>query len=121
MSTAETLTPMPRLVREFDDNERYEIVDGARVEMPPMSADSSVLAVRLTRLLSNFGVEQKMGEAYNEVLFKLPLPIDRNRRPDTAFVPYSRWAKNRPLPPTNAWDVLPELCVEVVSPTDMAE
>lgn len=46
---------------------------------------------------------------------------DRNRRPDVAFVPYSRWSRNRPIPDTNAWPVLPDLCVEVVSPTDRAE
>jgi Uma2 family endonuclease len=38
-----------------------------------------------------------------------------------AFVPYARWPRTRPVPDTNAWDVLPDLCVEVVSPTDAAE
>ena len=52
----------------------------------------------------------------------MPLPIDRNRRPDVAFVVYERWAKGRPLPESaNAWDVLPNLVVEVISPTDLSE
>jgi Uma2 family endonuclease len=52
----------------------------------------------------------------------LPLVEDRSRRPDAAFVSFKRWAKNRPLPrDADAWDVVPDLTVEVVSPTDVAE
>jgi len=122
MSTAEMLTPMPELVRDdLENDDHYEIIDGQRVELPPMSAESSVLAARLARVLSNHGIERDLGEAHPEILFKLPLQLDRNRRPDIAFVPYSRWPRSRPIPPTNAWAVLPDLCVEVVSPTDHAE
>ncbi|HVL15071.1 MAG TPA: Uma2 family endonuclease [Gemmata sp.] len=122
MSTAEMLTPMPELVRDdLENDDHYEIIDGQRVELPPMSAESSVLAARLARVLSNHSIERDLGEAHPEILFKLPLQLDRNRRPDIAFVPYSRWPRSRPIPPTNAWAVLPDLCVEVVSPTDHAE
>jgi Uma2 family endonuclease len=100
------------------DHDNFEIVDGEKVELPPMSADSQVLASRLCRHLGNFGVQHNLGEAYTETLFKLPLEEDRNRKPDVAFVPYSRWPKNRMPPSTNAWNVLPDLCVEVVSPSD---
>jgi Uma2 family endonuclease len=55
------------------------------------------------------------------MLFHLPLPIGRNRRPDVAFVPYTRWRKNRPIPSVNAWDVLPDVCVEEVSPNDLID
>lgn len=122
MSTAEVLTPLPKLIAdEFDNRDHYEIIDGVRVELPPKSVDSQVLGSRLARHLSNFGIAQNIGEAYIEVLFKLPLKKDRNRKPDVAFVSYSRWPKHQPMPDTNAWDVLPEICVEVVSPNDMAD
>jgi Uma2 family endonuclease len=122
MSTAEALTPMPRVVSdEYDFRENYEIIDGVRVEIPPMSADSQVVASRLAWHLTSHGISENIGEAFTEVLFKLPLKKDRNRKPDVSFVPYSRWAKNRPIPSTNAWDVLPDLCVEVVSPHDWAD
>lgn len=122
MNTAEVLTPIPKLVRDdYDDKDRYEIIDGVKVEMPPISADSAVLASRLARHLSNFAIDNELGEAHPEVLFKLPLPADRNRKPDVAFVPYSRWPRDRQPPSTNAWEVLPDLCVEVVSPNDMAD
>ena len=122
MNAAEVLTPTPKLVRDdLENSDQYEIIDGVKVEMPPMSVDSQMLAARLARHLSNFGVTKDIGEACAEVLFKLPLPKDRNRKPDVAFVSYGRWAKNRPWPTTNAWVVLPDLCVEVVSPTDHAD
>lgn len=119
MSTVEALTPM--LVRDEFDHDHYEIVDGQRVELPPMSVDSQILASRLVRHLGNFGVAQDIGEACTEVLFKLPLKKDRNRKPDVAFVSYAKWPKYKPMPGTNAWDVLPDLCVEVVSPNDTGD
>ncbi|MFO0821830.1 MAG: Uma2 family endonuclease [Gemmataceae bacterium] len=122
MSTAEALTPLPTLVRdEFDNSDNYEIIDGVKVELPPMSADSQMLGSRLARHLSNFGIATDLGEACTEILFKLPLKKDRNRKPDVAFVAYSRWPKGKPLPSTNVWNVLPGLCVEVVSPNDLAD
>jgi len=122
MNTAEVLTPMPKLVpEELDNDDHYEIIDGVKVEMPPMSADSQDLAAKLVYHLSAYGRERNTGRACVEMLFKLPLPIDRNRKPDVAFVPFSRWPRHQPLPSTNAWNVLPDLCVEVVSPTDRAD
>lgn len=110
-----------RLPPDPADNDRYEILDGVKVGMPPMSADSSGLGGDLTVALTNFGLTNNLGKAYPEMLVKLPLPEDRNRRPDVMFVSFARWARGRPLPSTNAWDVLPDLCVEVVSPSDRAD
>ncbi len=42
----------------------------------------------------------------------------RNRRPDLAFVSFDRWPIDRPMSSRdNAWDVVPDLAVEVTSPT----
>ncbi|QJW97411.1 Uma2 family endonuclease [Frigoriglobus tundricola] len=122
MNAAGVLTPLPKRAHDDPDNrDHYEIIDGQRVELPPMSVDSQVLGSRLLRHLSNYGVAQNIGEAYVEVLFKLPFQKERNRKPDVAFVSYARWPKYQPMPDTNAWDVLPELCVEVVSPNDTGD
>ena len=43
------------------------------------------------------------------------------RRPDVSFVSSSRWPLDRGIPRTSAWDVVPDLAVEVVSPTNTAE
>ncbi len=120
MSTAEALAP-PQTAAGVENKDLYEIVDGQRVEMPPMSADSAGITGELSRHLGNYGEATGVGKAYPEMLIKLPLPVDRNRRPDVVFVPFSRWPKGRPLPSTNEWDVLPDLCVEVVSPNDLAD
>jgi Uma2 family endonuclease len=122
MNTAEVLTPLPRLTYDdFEDPDNYEIVDGRKVELPPMSVDSIALASRLCRLLSNFGIDHNLGEAYSEMLFQLPLEKQRGRKPDVAFVSYTKWPKDRVMPGDNAWKVLPDLCVEVVSPTDKGD
>lgn len=106
---------------EFDGEHHYEIIDGIKVGLPPMSTRASRIATRLVRRLGNFAEDADLGEVHSEMLFKLPLAKDRSRKPDVAFVSYARWAKDRDVSDANAWDVLPELCVEVVSPTDRAE
>ena len=57
-----------------------------------------------------------------EILFHLALPVDRNRRPDVAYASYERWPKNRAVDPdVNAWDVVPNIAVESVSPNDLVD
>ncbi len=113
--------PTPASARESDDR-LYEIIDGRRVELPPMSAYAARIAFEVARRIGNFAEANDRGVAVTETLFRLPLPLDRKRRPDAAFVSYARWEKGRRMVPRdNAWDVVPDLAVEVVSPTDFAE
>jgi Uma2 family endonuclease len=104
------------------DEALYEIIDGERVEIPPMSVYATSVASSLIGELSIFSHARPIGRAFSEMLFRLPLNGSRNRRPDVAFVTYERWPKNRPIPPTdNAWDLAPDLAVEVISPHDLAD
>ncbi len=106
------------------DAELFEIVDGQRIEVAPMSAYAAKITTRLATEINIFAWPAKRGEAVVEVLFRLPLTRDssRNRRPDAAFVSSQRWPSDRPQPiGDNAWDVVPDLAVEVISPTDSAE
>lgn len=122
MIVANPTPPLPAFTAsDPDDRDRYEIVDGQYVELPPMSADSTGIASDLLVHLSVYGRANGVGRAYAEMLFNLSAPPNRNRKPDVMFVPFSRWPNGRALPVDNAWDVLPDLCVEVVSPTDMAD
>jgi Uma2 family endonuclease len=99
-----------------------EVINGQRVELPPMSAFAARIASRLFRRLTIFLEANDLGELVAEVLFHLPLAIDRNRRPDVAFVSYQRSPKEQPSQEDdNAWDVVPDLAVEVISPNDLAE
>jgi Uma2 family endonuclease len=105
-----------------NDDELYEVIDGKRVRTPPMGVFAVWIASELHSHLAYFARTQGVGRAITEALFHLSAPINRDRRPDVAFVSYQRWAKNRPIPSTdNAWDVVPNLAAEVVSPTDSAE
>jgi Uma2 family endonuclease len=102
-----------------DDEPLFEIIDGERVEIPPMSAFASLIASSLFGLL--FPHAQSRGHLVMETLFRLA-GLGRNRRPDIAFVSYERWPRSRPHnKDDNAWDVVPNLAIEVVSPTDLAE
>jgi Uma2 family endonuclease len=55
------------------------------------------------------------------MLFDLGATIQCKRRPDVAFVLYDRWPPQQRVPRTEAWNVVPNLAVEIVSPTDRAD
>jgi Uma2 family endonuclease len=106
----------------IDDEPLYEIVDGQRVELPPMSILANRVTSKLHGCLAYHLFGNPVGEVLIETLFRLPLPVDRNRRPDVAFVSAKAIAETPSQPGSdNAWSVLPELMVEVVSPHDNAE
>jgi Uma2 family endonuclease len=123
MTTATVQQPLPAPAKVFmDDSEHFEIIDGKRIGLPPMGIFATLIATRLVYFLVAHTRAHELGQVVCEGLFHLPLPADRNRRPDVAFVSFDRWAKGRLVPESdNAWDVLPNLAVEVVSPTDLAE
>jgi Uma2 family endonuclease len=104
-----------------DDDLPYEIVDGRRVELPPMSVKSGIVATKLIGELLDYNKIHNLGQPVVEMLFRLPLERDRRRQPDVAFVSFKRWAKGRLHENDNAWEVAPDLAVEVVSPTDRGE
>jgi Uma2 family endonuclease len=107
------------------DDGLYEIVDGRRIESPPMSYHAALVATDLGAELSAHIRQQapRPCRAAIEALFRIPLAKDssRKRRPDIAFVSAERWPLDRPTSlRDDAWDVVPDLAVEVVSPTDFA-
>lgn len=104
------------LVQVVGDDDLYEVINGERV-IKPLSTYENVLAGNLFAHLHAHAVANRLGRAVIEVLFDLPdLPNDR--RPDVAFVSHQRWPEARGIPETNAWAVVPDLAVEVVSPHD---
>jgi Uma2 family endonuclease len=99
----------------------YEVVNGQVVELPPMGAYETDVASILFGHLGPFARGQKLGRAVAEMLFVLNKTLVLERRPDVAFVPYRLWPRNRRVPRTRAWDVVPALAVEVISPTNSAD
>ena len=119
MSAALMEPPTPTGTTSRDSESLYEIIDGMEVEMPPMSMESGVLASELSRHIANFAVGAKFGNAYTEILIRLSLTDrSRDRRPDVVYVSYKRWPKGTKRLQDNAWSVVPEICVEVISPSD---
>ncbi|MFL5342312.1 MAG: Uma2 family endonuclease [Gemmataceae bacterium] len=110
----------PNKLSTIDDaikEDRYEIVNGQQVELPPMSAREVNVASILVQLLGAFVRLSGLGRVVGEMLFHLG-DNQPERRPDVAFVSAQRWPLTRLIPFTNAWDVVPELAIEVVSPSN---
>jgi Uma2 family endonuclease len=105
-----------------DENALYEIIDGQRVELAPMSILASQVASEIQIELGHYVKRNRLGRVVTETLFKLPLPMDRNRRLDVAFVSTATLAQAPQQEGSeNAWEVMPDLMVEVISPNDNGE
>jgi Uma2 family endonuclease len=102
------------------DDVLYEIVDNEVRELPPMGARETLLASVLFRILSNFAWDHALGQVVSEMLFLLIPETNLQRRPDLAFVSFERWPRRRPVPDSRAWEVVPNLAIEVVSPSNLA-
>ena len=106
------------------DDAPYEVVYGQRVEMPPMSIRAVMITTRISSAINAFAKPKELGEAFTELLVHLPLPEDegRDRRPDVSYFCYRRSSESPAHDPdANAWDVIPDLAIEVTSPSDRAE
>jgi len=113
---SQTLEQTPQMV----DEPLYEVVDGERKELEPMGALQNLLASRLGQWLGNFAEEHNLGVVVNEMLFLLNEGSRLQRRPDIAYVSYSRWPEDT-VDSSAAWNVVPELAIEVISPTNTAD
>lgn len=107
--------------RPRDDDTLYEVVNGQRVEKPPMGFYECGIASILCYYLEHFARANQLGRARVETLFRLLSTGGADRRPDVAFVSFQRWAKDRKMPRANAWDVVPDLAIEVISRNNLAE
>ena len=98
----------------------YEVVDGRIVEKPPMGAYEYEMASIFQSYIQAFLKGRKLGRVLTEMIFDLNPAVDRQRRPDVAFVSAASWPLNRRAPKTAAWAIIPELAIEIVSPTNPA-
>ena len=109
---------MPQDAAESDA--LYEVVNGEIVENTPKGICQIRLAFRLAYFLESFLEQTGLGISLTEGLFDFTAQIGNKRRPDVAFVSKDRWPRNMPIPDTEAWDVVPDLAVEVISSTNSA-
>jgi Uma2 family endonuclease len=98
----------------------YEWVDGHIVELPPMGILESELAFTQATALHEAARAQRLGKVVVELLFRIDVDRNLKRRPDLAFVSRSRWPYGKRVPDADAWDIVPDLAVEVVSDSNSA-
>lgn len=98
----------------------YEVVDGTVVELPPMGSQEIDIANLLAEAITLHAVPRGIGRAFVEPLFRLEKQSKHRRRPDVAFVTSARWPMGKRVSEGNAWELAPDLAIEVVSHTDLA-
>src|SRR5437870_2631777 len=116
-----TAVAEPEIVDVPDD---YELIHGQLVEVPPMSWYACEVVNRMNDKLVEYGVSRKVGRSRVEMYYRVPTEDDptKIRRADISFITFGRLPDSKALPYTgNAVDIVPELIVEVISPTDDAE
>jgi Uma2 family endonuclease len=105
----------------IEPDSRYEIVDGRRVEKPQLGTFHILVAAILDQILGSYVRAKKLGRVAPEMLFRINSVGNRQRRPDVAFVSYERWPKDRKVDFKNGWEVVPDLAIEVISPSNSAD
>lgn len=113
-------------MRLYSDEGPFEWIDGERVPVNPQITRSGRIAFRLARKLADYVDANDLGEVFTETPFILPTErksrwVKGSRVPDVMFASAARlvslaeeypdW-EDMPLP------LVPDLVVEVISPTD---
>jgi Uma2 family endonuclease len=102
------------------DEMLYEVVDGEIVEKTVGVYEVEIANI-LTHFLGTFAKEHRLGRAVMEMIFIIDRAKELQRRPDVAFVSHARWPVQRRAPKVAVWDLVPDLVVEVVSPSNTAD
>jgi Uma2 family endonuclease len=118
MSATTTTLIEPIADRPIEPSVPFEVVDGKVVEKAPMGAYESWLTRALFKILDAAVEERGLGLVVFEMMFSLRPAVARDRRPDLAFVSAERWPIGKAVPHEAAWSVVPDLAIEVVSPSN---
>jgi Uma2 family endonuclease len=102
------------------NGELYEVIEGKIVELPPMGVYESELAFLLAVALEEFVKARKLGKVVVELLFRIDVPRNLKRRPDLAFVSAKKWPVGKRVPKGEAWDMVPDLAIEIISESNTA-
>ena len=119
-SDASVLAPAVRADDFFSDEPLYEVIDGLEVAKPIMGVFEGSIASILFGELFAYLKQADHGRVVSEVMFRIHPGKRSMRRPDVAFVSFKRWGRDQKLTSENGWEVVPDLAVEVISPTDLA-
>jgi Uma2 family endonuclease len=94
----------------------YEVIDGQIVEKK-VGAREVMLANTLSRLLSAWLWDQDIGHGLVEMGYPIP-PKNNELKPDFSIVSFQSWPHDLELPIGGTMPVIPELAVEVISPSN---
>lgn len=119
-----TLMGLDEFMELYSDEGPFELADGERIPVSPQITRSGRIAGRLYRSLADHVDVNELGEVFSEVPFVITPQINwvkGSRVPDVMFVRAERLAELAEIDPH--WEdkpltIVPDLVVEVVSPTD---
>ncbi len=116
--TLPTVSP-PTPIFDAPSPNLYEILDtGKHVEIP-VGVKQIGLAITLHDLIVASLGPKPTGKSFTEMLYRMTPPRKRAFRPDVAYVSFERWP-SREFPDTDAWEIVPDLAVEIVSKSNSA-
>ena len=128
-----TAAPVERIgmsIEEFwrrQEEQPFELIDGEIIPlMTPKIFASDFYAKQIETALEQFTIPNQLGMVFVETTFILPDTTDRNwvkgsRQPDVLFLERTRfedYRKNTPDWKQRALMLIPDLAIEIVSPTD---
>ena len=117
--TTQTLVTADELLRMPDDGKRYELIKGELIEMAPAGGIHGRVGIKVAGFLFQHVHNNDLGELFGaETGVFLQHDPDTVRAADVAFI-----SKERIPPdgiPTGFLDTIPDLVVEVISPSDRA-
>ena len=119
MATQRALVTADELLRLPHDGQRHELVEGELRTMPPAGGEHGILAMDIGARLHAHVRPRQLGYVFAaETGFRIHRDPDTVLAPDAAFVTAERLAD---LLPVRAFvPLVPDLVVEVVSPSDTA-
>jgi Uma2 family endonuclease len=100
------------------DGHKYELVDGEIRRLSPAGFRHGAVAVELSGLLRAFVKPRKLGHLGDSSI-GFQMPNGNVRSPDVSFVATGRFENDDP--PVGYSPVLPDLAVEILSPSDGAQ
>lgn len=101
------------------DDLLYEVVEGRVLEKTMGSRDVEITAI-LDQHLGAFARSNRLGRALIEFIFRIDAARNLQRRPDVSFVSHVKWPVQRRVPDVPVWNMVPDLAIEVVSPSNTA-
>jgi Uma2 family endonuclease len=107
--TAEEFENLP------DDGNRYELIEGRLIKMPPAGDAHGSIGMRIVTALILFDPESKLGKLWFTTGFKLD---NKNTpEPDLMYIVASR----RPTEDKMAVQIIPDLVMEIGSPSQITK